>query len=283
MANKSKRDNNHKSNTLFKPFPYFDCQASLSAKTLGKSTSNSSASSSVINSILFPISSFFISCLKWKWVDPFACASYTKGECLLEVCGMETDAGSRVNDLGYLRLTVKSYAQIVEYYWNGSFGKSTLSRGLPSWFKRHFYKTEYSPKGLVELKKHNAFSVDMVDWYDEEWQAFQDLVDPVSKNKNTYLGQEEFVLFAEEAFFLLFALDSLNVRNAATLHLYSVQELWTLFRKQSLPPLRVQQHLDFVDADYTKPSKIPNYISTNDFAVQYAVYHHFRSKGWTPR
>ena len=280
MTNKSKKSNNHKSNTPFKPFPYFDFQASRSPKSQGKITSNSSASSSVIKSILFPISSFFFSCLKFY---PFACASCTKGECLLEVCGMDTDAGSRVHDLGYLKITVKSYAQILEYYWNGSFGKSTLSRGLPSWFKRHFYKTEYSPKGLVELKKHTAFTADMVDWYDEEWQAFQDLVDPVAKNKNTYLGQEEFVLFAEEAFFLLFALDSLNVRKAATLHLYSVQELWTLFRKQSLPPLRVQQHLDSVDADGTKPSKIPNNTSTNDFAVQYAVYHHFRSKGWTPR
>jgi hypothetical protein len=270
-----------KMNSSFSPFPYFsssdDPVASFTCKlppvkkqNLG---SQKAYSKCCVNLILFPISFFFISCFKW---DPFsASVPVKKGECLLET--LDT-----AESVGYPRIVVKSYSQILEYYWNGSFGKSTLSRGLPSWFKRHFYKNEYSPKGLVELKKHNEFTPESVDWYEEEWQAFQDHAGPLEKN--TYLGQEEFVLFAEEAFFLLFALDSLNVRNANTLHLYTVQELWTLFRKQSLQTggRVIESESDTTPKGNSSLSTIPA-ISTKDFAIRYAVYHHFRSKGWTPR
>lgn len=74
-------------------------------------------------------------------------------------------------------ISLSNHAAILEFYWNGCYGKSTLSRGLPSWFKRHFFKSEYTPKGLVELKKHENFIPDLVDWYSEEWEKYQELAD----------------------------------------------------------------------------------------------------------
>lgn len=177
-------------------------------------------------------------------------------------------------------ISLSNHATILEFYWNGCYGKSTLSRGLPSWFKRHFFKSEYTPKGLVELKKHENFIPDLVDWYSEEWEKYQELADGLDemekmKVRETYLGQEEYLLSPEEAFFLLFAIDVLEIRDERNLQPLSAQECWTLFRENSLS--KYTNRFDF------NQESIPASVLTNDFAVQYAVYHYFRSKGWTPR
>ncbi|KAJ3301763.1 hypothetical protein HDV03_000430 [Kappamyces sp. JEL0829] len=137
---------------------------------------------------------------------------------------------------------------VQELYNHGGFGKAALSRGLPTWFQRHF-DANYVPQGLAEKRMLEQFDQDAVDWFNSD--ASDD---------------EPYYLMPEEAFFLAFGLDILELWDANGK--MTVAEMWTYFRQVSA------MHCNAAPAEP---------VSTNDFAVQYAVYHYFRSHGWTPR
>jgi tRNA-splicing endonuclease subunit Sen2 len=86
----------------------------------------------------------------------------------------------------------------------------------------------------------------------------------------TIIDKEHLQLCREEAFFLAFALGVLMISDPQTKSLFSIPELFDLFRQYSYLPPRIEPGLFDLSPD-------------DPFLVQYAVYHHFRSLGWVPR
>lgn len=85
------------------------------------------------------------------------------------------------------------------------------------------------------------------------------------------LAQEEDVehlqLTLQEAFFLIWTLDCLQILDSNTLEPLSLQQIWGLFQD-------VYLSLPIPDA----PALAPQF--DNPFLIQYIVYHHYRSLGW---
>lgn len=86
----------------------------------------------------------------------------------------------------------------------------------------------------------------------------------------TIVNKEHLQLMPEEALWLSFGLGALAVKDPLSGNRLSTQELLTLFRQHCYFPPR------------TGPDD-PTLQPDDDFLVQYAVYHHFRSLGWVPR
>lgn len=150
--------------------------------------------------------------------------------------------GSKVNSsITPIGLIVVDRIHATKLYNQGAFGKATLSRGVPTWYQRHFGGR--SGSGMSETRRMNAFlesgyTVPMVD-------------------------SEQYVLMPEEAFYLAHVLNVLKVRDANDVVL-SLAQMWDLFTAQ-----------------YQDPSEPTKKVSS--FAARYAVYHHYRTKGLTPR
>ncbi|RYP37995.1 hypothetical protein DL767_002723 [Monosporascus sp. MG133] len=80
------------------------------------------------------------------------------------------------------------------------------------------------------------------------------------------VDKEHLQLMPEEAFYLVFALGALSVRNPGSHTPLTVQDLFELFRQNSyFPPCMTGLQPD------------------DPFLIHYAVYHHFRSLGWVVR
>ncbi|RYO95063.1 hypothetical protein DL762_000256 [Monosporascus cannonballus] len=80
------------------------------------------------------------------------------------------------------------------------------------------------------------------------------------------VDKEHLQLMPEEAFYLVFALGALSVRDPGSQTLLTVQDLLKLFRQNSYFPPRMTG------------------LQPDDpFLIHYVVYHHFRSLGWVVR
>lgn len=89
------------------------------------------------------------------------------------------------------------------------------------------------------------------------------------------VNQEHLQLMPEEAFFLAFGLGLLRVRDPRRPSSpLSTGEMLDLFRRHSYFPPRVEGPGSDAEAGLGPD---------DEFLVQYAVYHHFRSLGWVPR
>ena len=84
------------------------------------------------------------------------------------------------------------------------------------------------------------------------------------------VNKEHLQLTREEAFFLVFALGALAIKDPVTGVVMTTRQLLHLFRQFSYFPPRIE-------ADE------PDLQPEDGFLVHYAVYHHFRSLGWVPR
>jgi tRNA-splicing endonuclease subunit Sen2 len=91
-----------------------------------------------------------------------------------------------------------------------------------------------------------------------------------SDNGDEIINKEHLQLTPEEAFFLSFGVGALAVTDPLSGQTLSNQELLRTFRQHSYFPPR-----DGPDDPDLQPD--------DDFLIQYAVYHHFRSMGWVPR
>jgi hypothetical protein len=78
-----------------------------------------------------------------------------------------------------------------ELYQMGYYGKGSLSRGIPTWFARHY--EGYIPTGIAEQKQQSEFIPLDHDWY------------------NDRVDVEKYVLMPEEAFYLSHQLKILDV------------------------------------------------------------------------
>ncbi|KAI8897236.1 tRNA intron endonuclease [Globomyces pollinis-pini] len=127
-------------------------------------------------------------------------------------------------------------------YRNGAFGKGQLSRGEPTWQLRHFHGLTQSD-GLADQRKITDFQT--CTNYDDWRNVF-------SSEKD-----EQYILKPEEAFFLSYALNCLDVYQDGKMLSFAQQ--WSYYRNLS--------------------REVPK----QEFAVRYAVYHYYRSKGWVVR
>jgi tRNA-splicing endonuclease subunit Sen2 len=92
--------------------------------------------------------------------------------------------------------------------------------------------------------------------------------DSTSVEVPTIENMEHLQLSSEEAFFLTFALGALRVTYSGSNKPISTPELLALFRRYSYFPPRLTESI----------------LSPDDpFLLDYVVYHHFRSLGWTVR
>jgi tRNA-splicing endonuclease subunit Sen2 len=89
-------------------------------------------------------------------------------------------------------------------------------------------------------------------------------------NVPVIVNKEHLQLMPEEAFFLAFGLGALTVNDAVAGKPLSTTDMFRLFRQYSYFPPRIE-----ADDPHLQPD--------DAFLVNYAVYHHFRSLGWTPR
>jgi tRNA-splicing endonuclease subunit Sen2 len=96
------------------------------------------------------------------------------------------------------------------------------------------------------------------------------LTDEIDPDVPAIVNKEHLQLMPEEAFFLAFGLGALTIDDPITGKPLSAMELFTLFRQYSYFPPRIEPD---------DPALQPD----DDFLVNYAVYHHFRSLGWVPR
>ncbi|KAI4197067.1 MAG: hypothetical protein LQ346_003100 [Caloplaca aetnensis] len=80
-------------------------------------------------------------------------------------------------------------------------------------------------------------------------------------------NQEHLQLTLEEAFFLVYGLGVLNIRDSSTSQTISTPTLFSICRSQSYFPAQSSAHCSPDDA----------------FLLSYVVYHHFRSLGWVVR
>lgn len=80
-------------------------------------------------------------------------------------------------------------------------------------------------------------------------------------------NQEHLQLTAEEALFLVYGLDVLNVIDPNTSNSMSTTQLFNVFRANS----------------YFPPCEVGNLQADDPFLMSYIVFHHFRSLGWVVR
>ncbi|KAI8328414.1 tRNA intron endonuclease [Blakeslea trispora] len=134
-----------------------------------------------------------------------------------------------------------------QLFLNGSFGKGSLSRSQPTWFKR---TNEQNKKSLEEItaerrKKRRQKNAEISEDGSLSSSELLDMAD--------HQDLEKFQLDLFEAFFLVYGLNALSIQDSLQTPL-SIKACWALFCK-------------------TKPS----------FHYKYAVYHYYRSLGWVPR
>ncbi len=108
------------------------------------------------------------------------------------------------------------------------------------------------PRCLIEESSGKLLVVDDSDDSDSEWSDSRTKWRPVRKHENVQI-KEHLCLTLEEAFFLSYALGSLVVLDKSSVPL-ELCEMWRRF-------CSVQ----------------------SSFPSHYAVYHHFRAKGWVPK
>ncbi|KAI9013004.1 hypothetical protein BC832DRAFT_274837 [Gaertneriomyces semiglobifer] len=136
--------------------------------------------------------------------------------------------------------------------WRGGFfGKATLSRGEPTWQSRLSDDTQGQPKGESLATSRRL-------------QRRAQKQSTGSHARNVLLRQaltvdpERYQLMPEEAFFLAHCLGILAVKESEEGCILSAAELWKRQRN--------------INSETTDVSK--------EFAVRYAAYHYYRSRGW---
>ena len=145
----------------------------------------------------------------------------------------------------------------IELWKSGFFGKGTLSRGEPTWWKRMTQGGSMGESLAVKKRlQKNAI-----------------LQEPVAlenfENSELDTDVEEYRLLPEEAFWL-FSLGIASVHESLDSQAFDSESLW----KQCC-----------IDSPLLQNDK--NLWSTQDllqhFAIRYCVYHYYRSKGWIVR
>ncbi|GAA5806254.1 tRNA intron endonuclease [Helicostylum pulchrum] len=142
---------------------------------------------------------------------------------------------------------IHDQSSITKLHQSGSFGKGDLSRSDPTWLERNIQQNKASLEEITVERRRKRRGKDQVD--------NQNLMKPDQVLTSTnYSNVESFQLDLCEAFFLVYALNSLIIKSTNQKSLLSIDDCWSLFCK-----------------------------ADNSFHVNYVVYHFYRSLGWVPK
>ncbi|KAI9308193.1 hypothetical protein BJ944DRAFT_237196 [Cunninghamella echinulata] len=169
---------------------------------------------------------------------------------------------------------------------HGCFGKGTLSRSEPTWYIRLKNSQSFAPEQkTVERRKkrkqqrlkkkkntlvndNNSGESSIVNNGNIEEEGDKGKEDDDSLTQKEILEWtqdmdfEKFHLDLFEAFFLIYAIDVIDIKDKSSNKSYTIEECWSIFSK-----------------DYSSNISSPY----NEFSIKYAAYHYFRSQGWVPK
>lgn len=183
----------------------------------------------------------------------------------------------------------------------GFFGKGSLSRSDPTWLDRekkrlglvaHDTSEEYTRKRreerrqmklerarlqheAIELERKRQAGLDPVSPRSDEVQLAATVAEQLEEGTSQFENasnaqvhqQEHLQLTCEEALFLSYGLNVLDIYESPPSPKYSVGEFFQLCRRHS----------------YFPPISRPFLSPDDSFLLSYLVYHHFRSLGWVVR
>lgn len=170
----------------------------------------------------------------------------------------------------FTRTTYATSESTVQALWqSGFYGKGNLSRSEPTWWvrdqNRRGANLSYAPEEITALRRQARIAAKQAK---AEGKASNARVtvsasnagrDGVARPWDDADNAEHLQLDAQETFWLVFALGTLSLYHPQQhpQQPLSIQEAWRLFSDVS--------------------------ARDDEFKVQYAVYHHFRSLGWVAR
>lgn len=167
------------------------------------------------------------------------------------------------------RVLVQDAESVQQLWQSGFYGKGNLSRSEPTWWVREQNRRggnlNYAPEEITALRRQARIAAKQAKAEGKVTNARVTVTasnvgrDGVAKPWSDPDNAEHLQLDPQETFFLVFALGTLRLRatnSPSTLPL-SVQDVWSLFSDNS--------------------------TRDDDFKIQYAVYHHYRSLGWVAR
>ncbi|ORY95767.1 tRNA intron endonuclease [Syncephalastrum racemosum] len=137
----------------------------------------------------------------------------------------------------------------------GYFAKGSLSRSEPTWLARTLQVAQGNQDTVfLEHLTSDRRNQRRGKCADRDAEASQQLLEHTQQQ-----DFEQWRLDVFEAFFLVYALDALQIHLSTPESLLSIEACWRLF------------------SEGFRGSCV------NTFSVQYAVYHHYRSLGWAPK
>ncbi|ORZ23259.1 hypothetical protein BCR42DRAFT_404366 [Absidia repens] len=167
-------------------------------------------------------------------------------------------------------------------YQQGHFGKGTLSRSDPTWYSRLQQSQELTPEQITVARRkqrrllqqqrkqrtssttpETVASLGESQQEPDRW-SMKELLE-WTQGENYECSQLD--LF--EAFFLVYAIDALDIQDKDQLRL-GIDDCWSIFSRAYSPALIPTRNMD-------SSSKL------NMFAPHYAAYHYYRSQGWIPK
>lgn len=167
---------------------------------------------------------------------------------------------------------VTDLASVLQLWQSGFYGKGNLSRSEPTWWVREQNRRganlNYAPEEITALRRKARIVAKQAKAEGKVTNARVTVTasnagrDGVAKPWSDPENAEHLQLDPQETFFLLFALGTLRLWNATSppspqASPMTIQQAWRLFSDPS--------------------------TRDDEFKIQYAVYHHYRSLGWVAR
>ncbi|TPX61280.1 hypothetical protein PhCBS80983_g01202 [Powellomyces hirtus] len=177
--------------------------------------------------------------------------------------------------------------------WRGGFfGKGTVSRGEPTWWTRTTQsegvagetsrrRAERTAQLRASAESASPAATADVPFVDDD--GTREVVAEGLGWGSLTLDPERYQLTPEESFFLAYGVGLLGVRATAQGAYLSAIELWSSLR-ESCTALAVPLGQPSPYSDHPAPSSpaLPPTLAQleTEFAVRYAAYHYYRSRGW---
>ncbi|KAJ3011099.1 tRNA splicing endonuclease subunit sen2 [Thoreauomyces humboldtii] len=193
-----------------------------------------------------------------------------------------------------------THATAVGLWRGGFFGKAALSRGDPTWWRRIMENQDGGAAGESlaarrRVQKQSAASVKttkvQTNLNDEAKDPTDDPSDPGDEEDDgpvwaaLEVDPERYQITPEEVFFLAHAVGILEVKESSESPPLSHTSLWSHLRMSSTAlalPLLPPPTVSSPTPDPHSPIDSRPTLATlhESFAVRYAAYHHYRSRGW---
>ncbi|OAJ42111.1 hypothetical protein BDEG_25612 [Batrachochytrium dendrobatidis JEL423] len=144
----------------------------------------------------------------------------------------------------------------------GFFGKGSLSRGVPTWWKRHHHPKGVSQEGLYycsDLTHDYYANMDEGTGIASQKRAHAMADARMTIVSETSSDPEMYILMMEEAVYLVVCDQKLLQVRGSQGNILTIQDLWQQCR-------------------LARQSKAT--LDASEFAIQFAVYRYYQSQGW---